>query len=211
MSASVREISRQVEESNLITNQAVEQARKTDANISELSRAAGRIGDVVKLITAIANQTNLLALNATIEAARAGEAGRGFAIVASEVKSLANQTAKATEEIGTQISDMQTATEATVAAVKKIRTTIGEVSVISETIAAAVAQQEAATREIANNVEHAAKETSEAAANISNVSRGAAETGSASGQMLSSAQELSAESNRLKSEAEKFLDKVRAA
>ena len=90
--------------------EAVAQAEKTDARINALSQAASRIGDVVKLITAIAEQTNLLALNATIEAARAGEAGRGFAVVASEVKALAAQTAKATDEIGTQIAGMQTAT-----------------------------------------------------------------------------------------------------
>ncbi|MDU1694174.1 MAG: methyl-accepting chemotaxis protein, partial [Bradyrhizobium sp.] len=100
MSASVTEISRQVHDSSRIANEAVKQAERTDARINELQAAAGRIGDVVKLITAIAEQTNLLALNATIEAARAGESGRGFAVVASEVKALAAQTAKATEDIG---------------------------------------------------------------------------------------------------------------
>src|SRR5205814_102691 len=118
--------------------EAVRQAQKTDARIAELSAAAGRIGDVVKLITAIAEQTNLLALNATIEAARAGEAGRGFAVVASEVKQLASQTAKATDEIGTQIAGMQTATQESVAAIKEIGGTIGRISEIASTIAAAV-------------------------------------------------------------------------
>ena len=120
MTSSVNEISRQVQESSRIADEAVKQAQQTDGRINELSQAAGRIGDVVKLITAIAEQTNLLALNATIEAARAGEAGRGFAVVASEVKALAAQTAKATEEIGAQIAGMQSATQESVAAIKEI-------------------------------------------------------------------------------------------
>jgi methyl-accepting chemotaxis protein len=111
MSASVNEIGRRVLDSNTIASEAVDQARKTDARITELSLAASRIGDVTKLITTIAEQTNLLALNATIEAARAGEAGRGFAVVAQEVKALAAQTAKATSEISTQIAEMQSATQ----------------------------------------------------------------------------------------------------
>jgi methyl-accepting chemotaxis protein len=157
MAGSVGEISRQVHESSKIANEAVKQAHKTDARISELWQAAGRIGDVVKLITAIAEQTNLLALNATIEAARAGDAGRGFAVVASEVKALASQTAKATEEIGTQISGMQAATNESVAAIKEIGGTIGRISEIAETIAAAVEQQGAATQEIARNVQEASR------------------------------------------------------
>src|SRR5205085_3448299 len=135
-----------VQESSRIAGDAVKQARETDARINELSQAAGRIGDVVKLITAIAEQTNLLALNATIEAARAGEAGRGFAVVASEVKQLASQTAKATEEIGSQIAGMQAATRESVGAIKEISTTIGRISEIASTIAAAVEEQGAATQ-----------------------------------------------------------------
>src|SRR5262249_56693010 len=115
LAGSVNEISRQVQESSKIAAEAVRQAGQTDARIGELSQAAGRIGDVVKLITAIAEQTNLLALNATIEAARAGAAGKGFAVVAQEVKALAAKTAKATDEIATQIAGMQMATQESVA------------------------------------------------------------------------------------------------
>ena len=189
----------------------MKQAERTDARISELSQAAGRIGDVVKLITAIAEQTNLLALNATIEAARAGEAGRGFAVVASEVKSLAMQTAKATEEIGTHIAGMQKATSDSVAAIKEISATIGHISEIAGTIAAAVEEQGAATQEISRNVEEAAKGTAHVAENIVSVNRGANETGSASSQVLSAATALSGEGNKLKLEVDKFLATVRAA
>ena len=211
MTSSVNEISRQVQESAKIAGEAVKQAEQTDARITELSQAAGRIGDVVKMITAIAEQTNLLALNATIEAARAGEAGRGFAVVASEVKALAAQTAKATEEISTQIASMQTATEDSVGAIKAISTTIGRISEISSAIAAAVEEQGAATSEISRNVGEAAKGTAMVASNITDVNRGAGETGSASSQVLSSAQSLSNESNHLKLEVDKFLSTIRAA
>jgi methyl-accepting chemotaxis protein len=211
MSSSVNEISRQVHESAKIAGEAVKQAQETDARINELSQAAGRIGDVVKLITAIAEQTNLLALNATIEAARAGEAGRGFAVVASEVKQLASQTAKATEEISAQIAGMQTATQDSVAAIKTIGGTIGRISEIASAIAAAVEEQGATTQEISRNVGEAAKGTAMVASNITDVNRGAGETGSASSQVLSSAQSLSSESNHLKLEVDKFLSTVRAA
>ena len=211
MTSSVNEISRQVQESSRIAGEAVKQAQQTDARINELSQAAGRIGDVVKLITAIAEQTNLLALNATIEAARAGEAGRGFAVVASEVKALAAQTGKATEEISTQITGMQAATQDSVAAIKEIGGTIGRISEIASTIAAAVEEQGAATQEIARNVGEAAKGTGQVATSIADVNRGAGETGAASSKVLSSAQSLSTESTRLRSEVDKFLSTVRAA
>ncbi len=211
ITSSVGEISRQVQESSRIATDAVRQAQKTDTSITELSQAAARIGDVVKLITAVAEQTNLLALNATIEAARAGDAGRGFAVVASEVKALAAQTAKATDEISTQIAGMQTATEESVSTIKEISKTITLISEISQTIAAAVEEQGAATQEISRNVQQAASLSGEVANSIADVSRGAGETGAASGQVLSAAQMLSTDSNRLKIEVEKFLTNVRAA
>jgi methyl-accepting chemotaxis protein len=211
LSMSVDEIGRQVRESNRIAESAVKQAQQTDERIGKLSRAAQQIGDVVKLITAIAEQTNLLALNATIEAARAGEAGRGFAVVASEVKSLASQTAKATDEISSHILGMQDATKESVAAIKEIGSTISQISDIASTIATAVEQQSSATQEIANNVQNVAQGTEEVANNISQVNSGAAETGAASAEVLDSAQTLSTESARLRQELDRFMSSVRAA
>ncbi|RTE93874.1 MULTISPECIES: PAS domain-containing methyl-accepting chemotaxis protein [Bradyrhizobium] len=211
MSSSVREIGRQVQDSSRIASEAVSQAHATTERVSELSRAASRIGDVVELINAIAGQTNLLALNATIEAARAGEAGRGFAVVASEVKALAEQTAKATGEIGQQVGGIQAATQDSVTAIGDISGTIARLSEIASAIAAAVEQQGAATREIARNVQQAAQGTQQVSSNVGDVQRGASETGSASSQVLSAAQMLSRDSNRLKLEVGKFLSSVRAA
>ena len=211
MASSVGEIGRQVQESARMAGDAVGQARATTERVSELSKAAARIGDVVELINTIAGQTNLLALNATIEAARAGEAGRGFAVVASEVKALAEQTAKATGEIGQQISGIQAATNDSVGAIKEISSTIERLSEISSAIAAAVEEQGAATQEIARNVQQAAQGTQQVSSNITDVQRGATETGTASSQVLSAAQMLSNDSNRLKTEVSKFLTNVRAA
>jgi methyl-accepting chemotaxis protein len=211
LSSSVNEISRQVQESARMASEAVGQARSTTDRVSELSKAATRIGDVVELINTIAGQTNLLALNATIEAARAGEAGRGFAVVASEVKALAEQTAKATGEIGLQISGIQAATQESVGAIKEISGTIERLSEISSTIAAAVEEQGAATQEISRNVQQAAQGTQQVSSNITDVQRGATETGSASSQVLSAAKSLSSDSTRLKAEVSRFLTDVRAA
>jgi methyl-accepting chemotaxis protein len=211
MSVSVLEIGRQVHDSSRIAGEAVKQAEQTDARITELSQAASRIGDVVKLITAIAEQTNLLALNATIEAARAGEAGRGFAVVASEVKALAAQTAKATDEITTQIASMQVATQDSVSAIKEIGATITRISEIANTVASTLEEQGTVTTEIARNVGEAARGTAQVAEKIIEVNRGASATGAASGQVLGSARALSDESGHLKTAVEKFLNTVRAA
>jgi methyl-accepting chemotaxis protein len=211
MTSSVEEIGRQVVESRKIAQVAVQHAEMTDTRIAALSQAADRIGEVVKLITGIAEQTNLLALNATIEAARAGEAGRGFAVVAQEVKALAAQTAKATEEIGKQISGMQIATRESVEAIKEIGTVILQISEVSGTIAATVEEQGSATRQIAHNVQMASDGAARVGSAIADVHQGAADTGSASGQVLASAQSLSSQASQLKLEVDNFLASIRAA
>jgi methyl-accepting chemotaxis protein len=211
MSASVHEIGRQVEESSRIADEAVMQAEKTDVRVTELLQAASHIGEVVKLITAIAGQTNLLALNATIEAARAGEAGKGFAVVAQEVKALASETTKAADKIAAQISKMQAVTQDSVTAIKDIGATIRNISEIATTIAAQVEEQNSSNEEIARNLFQAAEGTTQVAADITGVSRGSGETEHASTQVLSSAQSLSLESSQLKIAVEKFLTTVRAA
>lgn len=209
LSSSISEISRQVNESTRITSEAVREVKSTDQTVVSLSDAAGQIGGVVKLIQDIAEQTNLLALNATIEAARAGEAGKGFAVVASEVKSLANQTAKATEEISTKITAMQGVTGSAVTAIRGIGTTIEQISHIIGSIASAVEEQSAATKEIANNVAQASAGTAEVTSSISSVSQASNESRGASNDVLQAARELSVQSERLKQEMSSFLNKIR--
>jgi methyl-accepting chemotaxis protein len=210
LSASIAEIARQVSESTKIAGQAVSEAERTNATVKGLSDAAQRIGDVVKLISEIAGQTNLLALNATIEAARAGEAGKGFAVVASEVKNLATQTAKATEEITTQINAIQSSTGSSVAAIAAIGTTIGRVNEIANSIAAAVEEQGAATQEIARNVQEAARGTSEVSANIAGVAQAASKTGTSAGEVLDAAGQLSQQAETLRGAVDQFLGRIRA-
>ncbi len=211
MTAAINEIARQTQDSRKLAEQAVERTAKSDARMNELAQAAARIGDVVKLIASIAAQTNLLALNATIEAARAGEAGRGFAVVAVEVKALAAQTAKATDEIATQIASIQGATQGSVTAIKDIAGTIDALAQTAAAVALAVDEQDAVTREIGRNVQQAAAGTSQVAGNITEVSRGAAETGTASNQVFISAQALAEQGDKLRLEVDNFLRSVRAA
>jgi methyl-accepting chemotaxis protein len=211
LAASVNEIDRQVVQSNIIAGKAVTEAERTNATVQELNEAAGRIGDVVRLITDIAEQTNLLALNATIEAARAGDAGRGFAVVASEVKALAGQTAKATENIGAQIAGMQHATMRSIDAIGAIERTIRDIGNISSAIAAAVTEQGAATQEIARSVEAAARRTTETADEVTRVGEATAETRDSAGAVRAVADELGNVAGRIRAQVDQFFDKLHAA
>lgn len=208
LSKSITEISSQVSQSATISSKAVEEATKTNHQVKGLAEAASKIGEVVELINDIASQTNLLALNATIEAARAGEAGKGFAVVASEVGNLASQTAKATEEISTQINGIQSATNESVDAIQDITSIIGEIHEIGSSISAAVEEQGAATQEIARNVEQAASGTKDVTVNIVDVSNGANETGQAADQMSVAVTTLRTESDQLRGEVETFLREI---
>ncbi len=211
LTASIHEITRQVTDSSRIAADAVGEAREANSSISSLNAAAERIGEVVKLIFEIAEQTNLLALNATIEAARAGEAGKGFAVVASEVKNLASQTAKATDEISQQITSMQSVVEVAVRSIHGMANTIEHISSGSTTIAAAVEEQGAATAEISRNVQEAATGTQIVSHNIASVTQGASETGRVAHDVLDAASSLAQESTRLKDEVESFILRMRSA
>jgi len=169
MAASVSEISRQVNMSAGVAGEARQHAEDSEKRIHELADRADKINDVLKMIGDIAEQTNLLALNATIEAARAGEAGKGFAVVASEVKSLASQSANATEEIGKLLAGIREATNGAVEVNKHIVTVVGQISENSASIASAVEEQSAATEEIARAAQHAAADTIDAGRSVENL------------------------------------------
>lgn len=211
LTSSIGEIGRQVAQSTEIAARAVENARRTGDTARSLAQGAQKIGDVVTLIQNIAEQTNLLALNATIEAARAGEAGRGFAVVASEVKSLAGQTAKATTEISEQIAAIQTASDATVRAIGEVVEVITEIDQIGVAIASAIEEQGSATQEISRSVQEAARGTREVNSNISGVQQAADDTGAAANQVLGAAEQLSSQSTELAGQVHRFLAEVRAA
>ena len=211
LSSSIQEIARQVTQSSSIAQSAVGQASRTEAMVGRLVEASQKIGEVMALIQTIAGQTNLLALNATIEAARAGEAGKGFAVVATEVKALSSQTAKATEDITSQIQAIRDATGSTVEAIREIGTTIGQMNEITGSIAAAVEQQGAATNEIARSVQQAAQGAQGVMQNIAGVREASVQVDAAATLVLNAAARLTSQSEQLETETGKFLGNIRAA
>ena len=190
---------------------AVEEVRHTNVTVEGLSEGADRIGEVVGIISDIANQTNLLALNATIEAARAGEAGKGFAVVASEVKNLASQTAKATDDIAAQITAIQTLTRESVTAIEGIGWQIGEMEEVSAAVASAIEEQDTATREISSNSQSASQGTQEVSRNIASVTEAAAEAGMSANNVLGATGALAQQAELLRGEVDNFLASVRFA
>jgi methyl-accepting chemotaxis protein len=198
MSASIGEIAKNASEAAKVAGEALQAATRTNATVTKLGESSAEIGQVIKVITSIAQQTNLLALNATIEAARAGEAGKGFAVVANEVKELAKQTAKATEDISLKIAAIQTDAKGAVEAIGIISGIIGRVNDISATIATAVEEQSATTSEMSRNVAEAAKGSGEVSKNITGVAQAAQSTSSGATESQKAAAHLAEMSTELR-------------
>lgn len=211
MAASVQEIRRQAETSAEKASRASDNADSSLSQVRAQTEAAEKVGSIIGLIQDIAEQTNLLALNATIEAARAGEAGKGFAVVASEVKGLASQTAKATDEIAGHIKSMQGATEASASSIQSVTDSIKELNDIAGQIASAVEQQGAATQDISLNVQQAAQGTEQVSSNIAEVSGMAEQAATATGDLLSASGDLSSQADLLREEVKNFLTTIRSA
>jgi len=209
LNSAIGEVAGTVGEAAAVARAASEEAADAQTRIDALDKASNKIGDVVHLILDIAEQTNLLALNATIEAARAGEAGKGFAVVANEVKSLASQTAKATDEIGAEISNMRSAIGQSVTAVRGIGQTINKLTDMNNTIAAAVEEQSATTNTMSQSMSDAARGVAEVSGTMDELSANAAETGAAAEQVHSATSELSQQANAMQASLTAFLEKVR--
>lgn len=209
LTAAVEDISRQSERAMIVSRNAGHRVVESREAIVDLSGAVGDIVGVVDLIRSVAEQTKLLALNATIEAARAGEAGRGFGVVATEVKALAGQTASATETIAERIRAVEERAHRCMASIDGITDIIGDVAVAANAIAAAVQQQTAATQEIARSMQMASTATDDVSANVGTVAEAAGVTGRAAGEVATASDELADQTERLQSSVERFLERAR--
>jgi NO-binding membrane sensor protein with MHYT domain/methyl-accepting chemotaxis protein len=208
LAKSIMEIDRQLSQASDVVSDAVADAERTSSEIATLADAAQKIGDVVKLIQNIAGQTNLLALNATIEAARAGQAGRGFSVVATEVKSLSVQTGKATEEIAAQIRAIQDSATGAVEAIRRIAGRMKEINAHTSSIAASVAQQNSATGEISENVASAAQGAKAVAAALEQVAAAVVKGSAAANTVLTASHAVEQGTAHLQERIEDFLGKV---
>jgi methyl-accepting chemotaxis protein len=204
MSTSIKEIAKNAHESAKVATGAVKVAEHTNQIVSRLGDSSTEIGQVIKVITSIAQQTNLLALNATIEAARAGEAGKGFAVVANEVKELAKQTAKSTEDISRKIEAIQGDTKSAVTAIGQISMVINQLNDISNTIAIAVEQQSATTNEMARNIGEAATGSGEITRSITGVADAAKSTSHGAQDSLKASQALAQMATELRALVTRF-------
>lgn len=211
LSSSIREISQQLANASRVVNDAVQSVEAADRSTGALAQASEKIGSIVEMIRAIAHQINMLALNATIEAARAGEAGRGFSVVASEVKNLAGQTTKATEEVSRQIEQVQEVSAEVVKALGGIKATIGKVEEYTAGIASAVEEQSAVTNDIVANMSAASRGTQGINTNIGEVSQCINDARGASEQVLAAAGDLSRQAEGLHGDVEGFLREVESA
>jgi methyl-accepting chemotaxis protein len=211
LAASSDEIASQVSQTTGTAARAVEEATKAREIMGSLARVSRDVGSVISFITEIASQTNLLALNATIEAARAGDAGKGFAVVAHEVKQLAGETAKATDEIGTKLAAVESASQDAAVVMERLAAIIQDINASSAVIASAVTEQGAATAEISRNVNQAAGRTSDVSAKMGEVTQSAAYTKEASQELLSASADLSSRTASLKQVVERFLADIKAA
>ncbi len=211
LAISIQEINRQVETTSQVVENGAENAQNTSNRVSQLATSAQKIGDVVNLIQDIAEQTNLLALNATIEAARAGESGRGFAIVAQEVKNLAAQTSNATNEIAEQITGIQTASDDAVNAIMEINEIMSEVQNHTNSISASVVQQNNATREITTSAQKASQGADNTSENMAGVNEAINRTSQSAHTILDTSTRLNKEAGFLNKRVADFLEKVAAA
>jgi len=204
MTASIREIARSAADAAAVASRAAAIVNTMQSTVERLDRSSGEIGEMVGVITAVADQTNLLSVNAAIEAARAGEVGRGFAVVANEVKDLSRQTARSSVDIARKVGGIQSGIKEAVEGLNRIGAIVNEINILQASIASAVEEQAATTNEINRHVMTTTDTTREIAANIAGVAQAAGEATTGAHGVRSSADDLSLLAIRLRRLVEPF-------